>query len=78
MITDLPDLALLAFYHGHHAGGMSDWIAHMTISAMIHAVIYAFMFRLMHELTLEQDAMQVCAVLVLLFMWGRARDRRRW
>lgn len=60
------------------AGGMSEWIAHMAISAAIHAVIYGFVFRLMHQLTLEQDAVLVVVVLGVLFLWGRTRDGRGW
>lgn len=77
MIADLPYLAFLVLYHGHHASGMSDWIAHMAISAMIHGVIYGFVLRLMHELISGQNAVLVCVVLAMLFMWGRARDQRR-
>ncbi len=79
MIGDLPGLAFLTLsYAHHHGGGMTDWIAHMAISSVIHAVIYGFVFRLMHQLTLEQDAVLVVVVLGVLFLWGRTRDRRGW
>jgi len=73
VIADLPYLAFFVLYYGHHANGMSDWIAHMAISAMI----YGFVLRLMHELISGQNAVLVCVVLAVLFMWGRARDQRR-
>ena len=79
MIGDLPDWAFLALsYAHHHGGGMSDWIAHMAISSLIHAVIYGFVFRLMHQLTLGQDVVLVVVVLGALFVWSRTRDRRGW
>ena len=47
MIEGLPNLAFLTLsYAHHHGGGMTDWIAHMAISAAFHAVIYGFMFQL--------------------------------
>ena len=79
MIEGLPNRAFLTLsYAHHHGGGMTDWIAHMAISSVIHAVIYGFVFRLMHHLTLEQDAVLVVVVLGVLFLWGRTRDRRGW
>jgi len=79
MIGDLPNLAFLTLsYAHHHGGGMSDWIAHMAISSLIHAVIYGFVFRLMGHLTLSQNAVLVVVVLGVLFVWARSRERRRW
>jgi hypothetical protein len=79
MIGELPNLAFLTLsYAHHHGGGTTDWIAHMAISSVIHAVIYGFVFRLMHQLTLEQDAVLVAVVLGVLFVWARNRDRRGW
>ena len=79
MIESLPNLAFLTLsYVHHHGGGMVDWIAHMAISAVIHAVIYGFVFRLMGHLTLQQDAVLVAAVLAVAFVWARSRDRRGW
>lgn len=78
MITGLGGVLLLVARYGHHGGGMSDWVAHMAISAVVHAVIYGFVFRLMGHLTLGQDAVVACAVLAVLLAWARARDRRGW
>ena len=79
MIEGLPNLAFLTLsYAHHHSGGMSDWIIHMAISSVIHAVIYGFVFRLMGHLTLSEDAALVVAVLAVAFVWARSRDRRGW
>lgn len=78
MITGLGAALLLAARHGIPVGGMSDWIAHMAVSAAIHAVVYGLVFRLMGHLTLAQDAAVACVVFVVLLAWARARDRRRW
>ena len=79
MIGDLPALAFLTLsYAHHHGGGMTDWIAHMAISSVIHAVIYGFVFRLMGHLTLSEDAVLVVAVLAVAFVWARSQDRRGW
>jgi hypothetical protein len=67
--------------HGYvhsYGGGWSDWIAHMVLSSAIHAVIYRFVFQLMHRMTLGEAALLVLAVLAVLFMWARSRDQRRW
>jgi hypothetical protein len=50
----------------------------MAISAVVHALIYSVIFRAMHDLTLGQAVVLVVIVLFILFMWGRARDRRGW
>ncbi len=65
-------------YHYHYGGGWTDWLGHMAISAVVHALIYGLIFRIMHELTLGQAVVLVVVVLALLFMWGRSRDRRGW
>ena len=79
MIGDLPGLAFLALSYAHrHGGGMTDWIAHMAISSVIHAVVYSFVFRLMGRLTLGQDALLVAVVLGVALVWARSRDRRGW
>ena len=79
MIGNLPGLAFLTLSHAHHhGGGMTDWIAHMAISSLIHAVIYGFVFRLMGHLPLSQDAVLVAVVLGVLFVWARTRDRCGW
>ncbi len=36
----------------YHTYGWTDWLAHMTISAVVHALIYRFV----HQLTLAQSA----------------------
>jgi len=76
-------LTLLAYHHGHgygggYGGGWTDWIAHMVVSSAIHAMVYSFIFRMMHHLTLGEAAALVGIVLLVMFMWGRSRDRRGW
>jgi O-antigen/teichoic acid export membrane protein len=68
------------FVHHHYGygGGMTDWMEHIAISAVIHGLIYALIFKVMHQLALAQVVPLVIAVLALMFMWGRARDRRGW
>lgn len=78
MISGPGGVLLFAPRYGHHGGGVSDSVAHMAVSAAIHAVIYGFVFRLMGHLTLGQDAVLACAVLAVLLVWARARDRRGW
>ena len=73
----MNNLLLLAYQHSHNSG-WTDWIAHRAVSAVIHAVIYGFVFRLMHQLTISQAAVLVVVVLGCLFMWSRSRDRRGW
>lgn len=69
-------LMLAAYHHGHVYGGWANWIAHVSISATIHALIYGLVFRLMHRLTLGEAVVLVGFILLLLFAWGRSRDRR--
>ncbi len=79
MLGGLLGLAFLTLSYVHHdGGGMTDWVAHMAISSVIHAVIYGFVFRLMGHMTLQQNAMLVVVVLVVMFVWTRTRDRRGW
>ena len=79
MNEGLPNLAFLILSYAHHyGGGMTDWIAHMAISSVIHAVVYGFMFRLMRHLTLGQDAVLVAVVFGVAFVWARSRDRHGW
>jgi hypothetical protein len=54
----------------HHAYGWTGWLAHVTISAVVHA--------LMHHLTLGWAAVLGVVVLTCLFMWTQARDQREW
>ncbi len=72
----MTQMTLLAYHHGFAYGG--GWIAHMVVSSAIHAVIYSFMFRLLHHLTTGEMALLVIALVVGLLMWSRARDRRTW
>jgi hypothetical protein len=45
---------------------------------VIHALIYGLVFKLMHRLTLGEAVVLVVAVLVVVFMWSRSRNRRGW
>jgi hypothetical protein len=85
----MKDLVLAAYRPGYghgysyahvhsYGGGWSDWIAHVVLSSVIHAVIYRFVFQLMHRLTFGQAALLVVVVLAVLLMWARSRDQRRW
>ncbi len=74
MIGLLP----LAYSHHGYGGGWSSWIMHLTVSAVVHAVIYGAVFRLVHRLTPGEDVVLAAAVLVAVFMLGRASDRRGW
>lgn len=68
--------SLLSAYYSH--GNTMDWVIHSLLNAAIHAVIYSFIFRLMHHLTLGQAALLVVVVIGGLILWARARDRGRW
>jgi hypothetical protein len=67
-------------YHSHYGygGGWTDWIGHMLVSSVIHALIYSVIFRLMRDLTLPQAIVLAVVVIVALVVWGRSRDRRGW
>ena len=71
-LTDI----LSAYHHGY--GGWTDWIAHVAVSSLIHAVIYSTVFRLMHRITLSEAIVLAAVVLGCIVMWGRSRDRRGW
>jgi inner membrane protein involved in colicin E2 resistance len=71
-------LSMFAHHHSGYGGGMTDWMAHVAISAVIHGLMYGLIFKVMHQLTLAQAAVLVVVVLAVMFMWGRARDRRGW
>ncbi len=71
----MSDLYLLAYHYG---GGWTDWLGHMALSAVIHALIYSVIFRMIHDLTLGQAVVVALVVLAAIFLWGRARDRRGW
>jgi hypothetical protein len=69
-------LHLVAYYHHSYGGGWTNWIAHIAVSSIIHAVIYGAVFRLMHRLTLGEDGVLAAGVLFIVFILGRASDRR--
>jgi len=60
----------------HHTFGWTGWLAHVTISAFMHALIFSTVFRLMHHATLGHAMVLVAVMLARPFMW--ARDRRGW
>jgi hypothetical protein len=65
-------------YHYGYGGSWTDWIGHMLVSSVIHALIYSVIFRLMRDLTLPQAIILAVVVIAALFVWARARDRRGW
>ncbi len=67
---------VLAYHHGFGYGGATDWLTHMVLSTVVHALIYSFIFRLLRHLSLGEEAVLVGIVLVGILMWGRRRDRR--
>ena len=69
----------LAYHYGYgYGGGWTDWIAHMLVSSVIHALIYSVIFRVMRDLTLPQAIVLGVVVIAVVFVWGRSRDRRGW
>jgi hypothetical protein len=69
-------LHFIAQYHHHgYGGGTVDWLTHMVVSSIAHAMIFNVMFRVLHGLTLMRALVLVGIVLAIIFMWGRARDR---
>ena len=72
----MNNLILLTYHHSYGGNGMTDWIAHMAISSVVHALIYGLVFKIMHQLTLVQAVVLVAVVLGVLIMWGQSRDRR--
>jgi hypothetical protein len=50
----------------------------MIVSSVVHAMIFNVVFRVLHGLTLMQALVLVGIVFAIIFMWGRARDRRGW
>ncbi|WP_428376031.1 hypothetical protein [Lichenicoccus sp.] len=62
-------------YHHVHGGG---WVAGMVVSALVHALIYGVVFRLMRHLTMPEAILLAGGGLLLVFMWSRSRDRRGW
>jgi len=73
----MSPITLLAYHYGD-VGGWTDWITHMLVSSVIHALIYSVIFRLISHLTLTQAIVLVVVVVVALYLWGRSRDRRGW
>jgi Flp pilus assembly protein TadB len=69
---------MFAHHHYGYSGRMTDWMAHIAVSAVIHGLIYGLIFKVMHQLTLAQAVALVVVVLAVMFMWSRARDRRGW
>jgi inner membrane protein involved in colicin E2 resistance len=69
---------MFAPHHYGYGGGMTDWMAHVAILAVIHGLIYGLIFKVMNQLTLAQAVILIVVVLAVMFMWGRARDRRGW
>ena len=70
-------LTFLAYHYGH-SSNWSDWIAHRVVSAVIHGVIYGFIFKLMRHVSTGEAAVLVVVVLAALFMWSRSGRRRGW
>lgn len=73
----MNQLAFLAYSHAHNSG-WTDWIAHRAVSAIIHAVIYGAVFKLMRQMTTGEAIVVAVVVIAALFMWSRSRDRRGW
>jgi hypothetical protein len=68
-----------SYSYAHNYGGRwSDWIPHVVLSSVIHAVVYRFVFQLMHRMTLGEVALVAVVVVPGLIVWMRSRDRRRW
>jgi hypothetical protein len=53
-------------------------MAHVAVSSLIHAMVYGVVFRILRGLSLPEVVALVGVVLVVLFAWGRSRDRRGW
>jgi len=73
----MSDALLLAYRHGY-SGGWSDWIAHRMVSAVIHAFNYGAVFKLLRQVTLTEALVIAGVVILLVFAFGRSRDRRSW
>lgn len=75
----MNDLAIIAYHHTHGFGvSWTDWLAHVTISSLFHALVYGFVGKLMRQMSLGEAALLVVVVLAGLFVWARSRDRRGW
>jgi len=73
----MSDVLLLAYQHGY-GGGWSDWIAHRVVSAVIHAFIYGAVFKPLRQMTLTEALVIAGVVILVVFAFGRSRDRRSW
>jgi hypothetical protein len=52
----MSNLIPLAYHYGYgYGGGWIDWLGHITISAVTHALIYSLIFWITHELTGVND-----------------------
>lgn len=70
-----PALLFSAYYH--HADNVG-WLIRSIENAVVHALIFGLVFRLLRQLTLGEAVVLVVAILAVMFLWARARDRRRW
>ena len=48
------------------------------MSAVIHAVIYGAVFKMMRQMTTGEAIVVAVVVIAALFMWSRSRDRQGW
>ena len=71
----MSNLLFLAYSHAHNSG-WTDWIAHRAVSALIHAVIYGAVFKLMRQMTTGEAIVLAVIVIAALLMWSKSRDRR--
>ena len=73
----MNNLLFLAYSYPH-SSSWTDWIAHRAVSAVIHAVIYGAVFKLMRQMTTGEAIIVAVVVVAALFMWAKSRDRRGW
>lgn len=73
----MNQFAFLAYSQAHNSG-WTDWIAHRVVSAVIHAVIYGAVFKMMRHMTTGEAIVLAVVVIAALFMWSKSRDRRGW
>lgn len=73
----MPDLVFVTLsYAHHHDGGVTDWIAHVAISSVIHVAIHGLLFRLMYQLTFFQGAVLVVLAFAVGVVWAGSHNRR--
>ncbi|AOU98245.1 hypothetical protein BI364_09995 [Acidihalobacter yilgarnensis] len=59
----------------HHGGYHSHWLGHAIGSAMIHGVIYAAIFKLMHGITpLGAVAAAIVVIVLAWAVWSAIGD----